>query len=345
MNTLDKIIGCILGAAVGDAMGAATETRTMEMIQRDFGGYVTTIVTPPKDCFCKGQPAGIVTDDFSLAYETAKELLRCKGQVTDENARRCLIAWSENDYYFSLAGPTTRSAVLALTGQPWEDPDAWLACNNHRATNGAAMKIFPAGLVNPGNLDQTIEDAITLCLPTHTSDAALSGGCAVACAVSAAMCPGATLDSVFDAALYGAANGLIRGKSRGTPCACPSVEKRIRLAISIGSQSDSWQEAIQTLSDIIGTGISIAESVPCVFGILAATRPDPMLGIIAGVNIGNDTDTIATMTGAIAGALYGAGNIPLEYMDLINRINHYDLMKLAVDYMHMFYPDTLDYGK
>ena len=47
MNTLDKISGCILGAAVGDAMGAATETRTMEMIRRDFGGWVRTILTPP----------------------------------------------------------------------------------------------------------------------------------------------------------------------------------------------------------------------------------------------------------------------------------------------------------
>lgn len=337
MNILDKITGCFLGAAVGDAMGAATETRTMEMIKMDFGGYVTKIMPPPDDCFCRGMPAGIVTDDFSLAYRTAQELLRCKGQVTEDVARQCLLTWAKDDWYFSLAGPTTRAAVLALTGQPREDPDAWLACNNHRATNGAGMKIFPAGLINSGNPDKAIEDTITLCLPTHTSDAALSGGCAIACAVAAAMCQNATLDHVFDAAIYGAANGLILGRKRGTPCACPSVEKRIRLAIKIGRESNSWEEALIALSDIIGTGISIAESVPCVFGILAATRPDPMQAIISGVNIGNDTDTIATMAGAIAGALYGVGNIPMVYMDLINKVNNYDLMKLSVNYYHTFY--------
>lgn len=337
MNTLDKLIGCILGAAVGDAMGAATETRTMEMIQRDFGGWVRTILPPPDDCFAKGKPAGIVTDDFSLAYHTALRLLECRGNVTDEVARKCLISWSEDEYYFSLAGPTTRASVLALKGTPAVDPDAWLACNNHRATNGAGMKIFPAGLIHPGDLDKTIDDAITLCLPTHTSDAALSGGCAIACAVSAAMCPEATLDKVLEAGIYGAKNGLMEGRRRGTPCASPSVEKRIRLAIDIGNEAASWENAMVQLSDIIGTGIPIADSVPCVFGILAATRSDPLLGIIAGVNIGNDTDTIATMTGAIAGALYGVSNIPMEYMALIDQVNHYDLMKLAIDYYHTFY--------
>ena len=50
-----------------------------------------------------------------------------------------------------------------------------------------------------------------------------------------------------------------------------------------------------------------------------------MSAIKMGVNIGDDTDTVATMVGAVAGALYGMGNIPDEYISLINKVNDFDL--------------------
>ena len=58
------------------------------------------------------------------------------------------------------------------------------------------------------------------------------------------------------------------------------------------------------LGDVIGAGLSANEAVPCVFGILAATDADALSAIKMGVNIGNDTDTIATMVGAIVGAMH-----------------------------------------
>lgn len=38
MDIYNRIFGCIAGAAVGNAMGAVTETCSAEMIHRDFGG-------------------------------------------------------------------------------------------------------------------------------------------------------------------------------------------------------------------------------------------------------------------------------------------------------------------
>lgn len=90
MSKYNKILGSIMGAAVGDAMGAATETRSAERIKEDFGGYVDKIITPPSDCFARGYDAGTVTDDFSLAYFTAKELVASKGNVDAEAAKRAL---------------------------------------------------------------------------------------------------------------------------------------------------------------------------------------------------------------------------------------------------------------
>ena len=63
-----------------------------------------------------------------------------------------------------------------------------------------------------------------------------------------------------------------------------------------------------------------------------------MSGIKMGVNIGDDTDTIATMVGAIAGALYGVSNIPERYIEVIEKANRdIDLRGLAREIEEKFY--------
>ena len=55
--------------------------------------------------------------------------------------------------------------------------------------------------MHPGDLDAAIRDAVTICLPTHATQIAISGACAVACAVSAALISGATVASVVKLSL------------------------------------------------------------------------------------------------------------------------------------------------
>ena len=52
-----KVLGCLLGAAVGDAMGAATETKSTRQIERTFGGAVREFKTPPQDTLARGRRA------------------------------------------------------------------------------------------------------------------------------------------------------------------------------------------------------------------------------------------------------------------------------------------------
>lgn len=54
----DRILGCLIGAGAGDAMGAATESRTTEQILQYFGHKVTDFEVTPMDTFCQRQPAG-----------------------------------------------------------------------------------------------------------------------------------------------------------------------------------------------------------------------------------------------------------------------------------------------
>ena len=61
------------------------------------------------------------------------------------------------------------------------------------------MRVSPVGLINPGDVDRAIAEAVVACTPTHFTDVAVSGAAAVAAAVAAAMVPGATLDDILDA--------------------------------------------------------------------------------------------------------------------------------------------------
>ena len=58
-----------------------------------------------------------------------------------------------------------------------------------------------------------------------------------------------------------------------------------------------------------------------------------MDGICAAVNIGDDTDTVATMVGGILGALNGVSSMPERYLTIIQTENQMDLEKLAEEIM------------
>ncbi len=329
MTSYDKILGSLLGAAIGDAMGAATETRSTEQIVERFGGKVTTILTPPDDVFAHGFAAGSVTDDFSLAYYTALEIINANGNITNEVAEKSLISWS-NTPYFSMVGPTTVRAVKRILGEEVQGTYDYLAVDNSKGSDGSAMKIAPVGLASHGDIKKAIKDAITICKPTHFNSTSLAAGCAVAAAVSAAMREDATVDSVIKAGLVGAKYGDQYGIDAGKQLANPSVYKRIKLACSIARKYEGDIDRImKELIDIIGAGIAAAEAIPTAFGLLAGCQGRTMDSIIAAVNIGNDTDTIATIVGAMAGALNGADDELYGYLDMIDETNGFDLKTVA----------------
>lgn len=342
MNVSEKILGSIVGAALGDAMGAVTETRSIERIKEDFGGFVEDLITPPDDCFAHGYPVGAVTDDFSLAYFTGKALVESRGNVTAETAKSALMAWAAYPEYLRFAGPTTEAAIKRLQGIEVHNPKDYIACNNLSGTNGSGMKIFCVGLINPGDVDKAIEDTITMCAPTHNNTAALAGGAAISAAVAEAMKENATLDDVIKAGIYGARKGYELACKTAERLAVPNIEKRMILAVDLANhcvnKGMNWEETMTEIRDIVGAGLNCTEAMPCVFAILTATRGDAMSGIKMGVNIGDDTDTIATMVGAIAGALYGMSNIPEKYIDTMEAANRdIKLRELSKEIEETFY--------
>jgi ADP-ribosylglycohydrolase len=71
------------------------------------------------------------------------------------------------------------------------------------------------------------------------------------------------------------------------------------------------------------------ESVPAAVGVLAATGGDPFETVRAGVRIGGDTDTIAAMAGALAGALHGYAAVEPDDRAVLDLVTPPTLMELV----------------
>lgn len=324
-----KILGGLLGGAVGDAMGAPTEGRSTKQILQHFGHAVFDFEKPPADSFGAGNEAGQLTDDFSCAYFIARHIVDHNGDINENIVREAMIDWSEHAVFFDrFVGPTTLQAIRRFKGEKIEDSGG-LDVVTRQATNGSGMKISPIGLFNPGNLDQAIADAVTVTLPTHDNHLAISGACAVAAAVSQAMLPDADLYNVVQAGLYGASEGEYIGLKVGKEVAGASVVRRIEMAVDIALGTGTpWEKMIE-IGDRIGSGLHVAEAIPAAFGLFVANNGDAMGSIKGGDNIGYDTDTVATMAGAIAGTLQGAGAFPGHYLELLDERNQIDISGLA----------------
>lgn len=324
----NKILGGLIGAAAGDAMGAATETRTRQQIEEKFG-YVTDFLAPPCDTFARGSKAGQVTDDFSVAYMTLKEVL-AQGKLDHETALAGLLKWADIPAFFDrFAGPTTKESVRTLKGEAVES-SVFIPCNeNRRASNGAAMKSAPIALLSGGDIDKAIDNSITVGRLTHNNNIALSGAAAIAAATAAAMKDGASLFDVVQASIYGASKGDQIGREIGDTLAGASVETRIKWAVSIAMNAKNLDEAIDEIADNIGSGLMTVEAVPAAIGLCVAAKGNAVDGICAAVNIGDDTDTVATMVGGILGTLNGADAFPEHYFKVLEQANGFHLNDLA----------------
>ena len=328
----DKIFGGLLGAAVGDSMGAATEFLTLNQIKEWFGGNVTTYVELPDHIFLKGAVKGMVTDDFSIGYYTAVPMIEKKQKMNDEVAIEGLINWNSDPMYSQCAGPTTKIKIAQLRGEEIQTKQERL-CMNQRVTNGAGMKAGIVGLFNPGDVDGAIEDALTMCRVTHENAIALSAGCAIAAATAKAFEEGVSYLELIEAGIYGAEKGYARAMESGAkPVAGCNIAKKIALAAEIGlSNQGDFEGAMRQIADVIGCGLYAYESIPAVFGIIAACKGNALDTIYMAVNAGDDTDTVACMAGYIVGAFNGVDAFPEEYLNLINSANGYDHVKMAAD--------------
>lgn len=323
----ERIAGCLIGAAYGDALGAPTENRTREQIYEKWG-YVDQLLDPPSDVFARGNKAGQVTDDFSMAYVTIQEILKKEGKIDSYVAEKALITWSENERYMEqFAGPTSKKFINQLKNGKSEAEGFEPVNDNKRASNGGAMKIGPIVCFGKGDLEKSLQIAHIICLPTHDNEISMAAAFAVAAAVSSAL-SGKRLYEIYQTALQGAQAGTGIGR-KGNLIAGPSLMKRMETAAFIGMTEKNVSSAMDKLRNYFDCSGMAADSVPVSFGLMIAARGDVMEAVEAAANIGNDTDTMATIAGAILGAYRGRKAFSEKLVNFLDSANGYHLNELA----------------
>ena len=331
---LDKIHGCLLGLAIGDAIampGLCTHDLTVAVHGGEIAGFIDASPDESVDPVHAKLPAGMGTDDSYAATAIVRHLSR----------RRCLTVSVIVDAYVDWVGHTDRLCADLGRSRGFAGPntrkamDRILAGGDPRqsgatgTTSGAAMRIAPFGFLFPGDLGRTVDAVEISCIPTHNTGVAIAGASAVACAVSAIATGVTDLSEVIDAAVAGAERGI----SRGSPYTAPSVARRIVMAQEIACSGRDLAEIRQDLYDLVGTGMESHEVVPSALALLRLADGDLKQATLYAANAGGDCDTMGAIAGAIAGARCGRHAIADEDSDLIESVNGFDLAGVSRQFL------------
>jgi poly(ADP-ribose) glycohydrolase ARH3 len=281
----DRFEGCLLGLAIGDALGGLLEAQDAETI-RDRFATVEQLIDYPRDEMW-------YTDDTQMAIGVAETLI-AHGEILEEPLGRAFAA----NYVPSRGYGWGARAVL----------EAILAGRDHREVaerhfpggsfgNGAAMRVAPVGLVYRRHQDRLWEQARLSALPTHRHPLGIEGAQLLALAVA--------LASRAEAGCFDRAQFLAELAS-----ACESADYRAKLVRA--GQLESLYELAG-----LGNGIEAVRSVPTAIASFALT-PDSFEATIGNVIfLGGDVDTMAAMAGAVSGAYLGVGGLPSRLVNLL----------------------------
>lgn len=329
MTRTARAAGALYGLAIGDALGMPTQSLSRALIVARYGELLDGFYPAPADQpLAAGMPAGSITDDTEQAVLLARLVISSKARVDGRELAAKLLAW-ENDMRargsLDLLGPSTKRAIdELLQGKNINES------GRYGTTNGAAMRITPVGIATPSDQpDLLLERVIVASEATHNTGLALAAAAAVAAAVSAGV-DGATVPEAIPVAI----DAAHRGARCGHWVAGADVATRIAWATSLidtapGTTPPRPGAVSALLDDLVGTSLASQESVPAAFAILAAFPDDPWLVCRLAASVGGDTDTIAAIAGAVAGACHGDEAFPAEARTTVAEVNDLELDDLA----------------
>ncbi|RAO27795.1 hypothetical protein PSN13_05683 [Micromonospora saelicesensis] len=344
---LDTSVGCLVGAAVGDALGGATETALPEQIRTRFGGWVEGIVPPYHADWATARPLapyhkgdGHITDDTLMTHALVRAYAAKRDHLDAYDVVELLVPdLIERVVYIpdlERDGVTFHRLAAA---------ERWLVTRLHHAhadpreagvgnivNCGAAMYMAPVGIVNAGDPAGAYAEAVEIA-GAHQHSYGREAAAVFAASVAAAATAGAGVEDVVAAAL-----DLARD---GTRAAIDAVVKEAR-------GHHDWKQAIPALRaavapyDTVGeeyrspglgarrpSRLHAIEELPVALGMLVVAGGDFRAAVLGSVNYGRDADSTATMAAAIAGALGGADAVPAEWSDVVATASKTDLVEPA----------------
>ena len=318
-----RAYGCLIGSAIGDAMGMPASFMSPEKIKRIYG-RISDFLTPDEEQVAHGNLSKAkITDDTGESLIIAA-VLNQAGRFDPTLFIEKMKNWAiqEKILESTIIGPSTRRFLQAVM-----NGGDVLEAGKIGDTNGGAMRVAPIGIFYHGNVHQAINDAIASGKLSHGSRPGLASTAAIAAAIAVAVEGNCQLSEVMSAAIYGAESG----EKEGFDIPSPSVVARIRLAIELvdRNQGKSIDEISYVLYQYIGAGMKSYESIPLSLGIFYAVKGNYRDGLLAAINIGDDADTNGAIVGALCGAFSGSNGINPAWIEKLRTANQLDFLTIA----------------
>jgi len=274
---LDRIRGCAVGAAIGDALGMPLEFGPRRPLNR-LG----------REMQAGRLPAGAFTDDTEMALALAESLLTHCPLDPPDLAQR-FVAWLQ-------AGPPdvgshTRAALSRVAaGQPWEQAVETVQCQRpDSAGNGSVMRCWPAALAHWDDLDRLLADSRWQSRVTHPHEECVAG-----CAF-------------VNAAIY----HLLRGTAPTDAVAQALREAEVPPPLRAVIEAAPARHR----EELVNSGWVRHTLESAVWGLLTTDSFEE--AVVQVVNLGHDADTAGAVVGALAGAAYGLAGIPARWREAL----------------------------
>ncbi len=308
----DRFIGCVVGQAVGDALGFPVEGYPPDVTAAAVADPTPRLRPHPSGVF----PVGQYTDDTQMMRAILESLVQCEQVDPGDIAARFVQLWREG----SIVGrgqATTDAVVRLMRGVPWTESGTGAP----RAGNGSAMRTAPVGLFyfnDPGALAEAAADVSRI---THADPRCLAGAAAISAAVAwnvaheeiditAFLSFVADLTSLYDLETADLIAHRLPGWLAGDT---DTAVTEIRGAGLSGGQQPSWP------------GIS-PFVIPTVLAALFAflrTPADWIESVRWVIAVGGDVDTTGAITGALSGTFNGVKAIPSRLARQVNDRGYY----------------------
>jgi ADP-ribosylglycohydrolase len=300
-----KVEGMLLGAAIGDSLGATSEGILPSERKKQFGEIKDYI--PGRRS--KYRPVGVPTDDTQLTFWTLKQLILDGGLVPDNLAKRFC------KHHIRGIGTTTREFI-----KNYKDNNVpWYEAGVDSLGNGALMRISPIIIPYLKNPHTSIyADAALDAMITHNSYAN------IACCIAFVniLWQLLTMKSAPESRWWINSYCSVAEELEGITQYSPRVTKYSNFKGSL------WQFTEKVVTGALDSGLSVLdacehwgsganlfETIPSVIYILAKHAQNPKEAIIRAVNDTKDNDTVAAIVGAAVGALYGLNGLPERWIE------------------------------
>ena len=278
-----KFLGCLIGAAIGDGLGAWREGRRLTE-KEDIESLAARVEKL------------VYTDDTHMTIGVVESLIQSRG-FDGKHMTQTFIKNYETEPWRGYGPGPPRIFRMIKSGEPW-DSAASKIYGGGSFGNGSAMRMAPIGLLYSNNPAKLREIAYKSSSITHSHELGREGAALQAYAVALAL--NAPSDEELDREDFllklqnFAQNQLYKKKIANTKELLGEQDRRKVVAV-------------------LGNGIEALNSVPTAIYCFLKQPKSYRDSMIYTISLGGDTDTIASMAGAISGAYLGIEAIPQEW--------------------------------